>query len=502
MPSIYLANAQSLVPKLNELCVITCVIRPSIIIICETWLTEYVTDNQVSLPNYSSLFRRDRCDGRQGGGVAIFVHDSTFSKRHDPINSPDFPAENLWITLPSVKLLIIALYIPPNLKTQALEYINDELIEHIEDTLDRFPHLKVIISGDLNNFSTKEIEDTFNLVQVISTPTRGDALLDKVLIDESLVTAYKNVVVGPNLGNSDHRSVLIRPTACSKAPMTYKVKNVYDFRLSHLDNFRLYLRTYPWHTFFSSYRSVEEKCEQFYKVIQEALTIIPRTQVVMTQKDKPWITPLIKLLINKRYQAFRKKDYCMYNHYKDKVKHLIEETKNNWLKSTKTSTNGLWKICKDAINLPKNTALSSLTQSFSSSIDAAEAINKELCKNFSDAPDWDSLLQSLSATNLEDWNFRISEHEIASLLKGLQLNKSSGNDDLFPRLFSEAHIELAGPVCHLISLSVRESLVPTRWKAADVTPVPKKKTPLSKTSVQSPFSLQFSKSWRNVSSLH
>lgn len=432
-------------------------------------------DCQVSLPNYSSLFRKDRCDGRRGGGVAIFVHDSIFVKRLDSINSPDFPSEDVWIILPFAKLVIIALYIPPNLRSQALECVNDELINRIEDTLELHPHHKVIIAGDLNNFSTKEIEDTFNLVQVVPGPTRGDALLDKVMIDESLVAAYKNTEVGPNLGNSDHRSVLT--TTSSRTPMTYKVKNVYDFRRSHLDNFRWYLRAYPWHTFYASRTSIEEKCEQFHQVIQEAVNMIPCTQVIMTQKDKPWITPVTKLLINKRYEAFRRKDYKMYNHYKDKVKLLIEKTKKNWLRSTKTSTNGLWKICRDAINLPKSNALSSLLQSFSSSIDAAEAINKELCKNFSEAPDWDPLLKFLNSTNSKHWNFETSEMEIASLLKRLKLNKSSGNDDLSPRLLFEGHMELAAPICHLISLSVHESVVPARWKAADVTPVPKKKNP-------------------------
>ena len=310
---------------------------------------------------------------------------------------------------------------------------------------------------------------------MINPASRGDALLDKIMIDESLVNAYKNVEVGPNLANSDHRSVLA--TSCSKTPVTYKVTKVYDFRSSHIDNFRWYLQAYPWHKLFVSEGGIEEKCDQFYKIIQEAITMIPCTQVIMTQNDKPWITPLIKLLINKRYEAFRNKDYIMYKYYKNKVKNLIEETKKNWLRSTKTSTNGLWKICRDALNHPKSAGLSCLTQSFASSFDAAEAINKELCKNFSDAPDWDSLLQSLNTSIADDWKFEISEYEIASLLRGLKLNKSSGNDDLSPRLLSEAHMELAGPICQLISLSVRESIVPTRWKAADVAPIPKKKNP-------------------------
>ena len=176
MPSIYLANAQSLLPKLNELCVIASVIHPDIIIICETWLTELVSDSQVLLPNFSSLFRKDRCDGRRGGGVAIFVHDSIFVKRLDSINLPDFISEDVWIILPSVKLLIIALYIPPSLRSQELAYVNDELINRIEDSLESYPNFKVIIAGDLNNFSTNEIEETFNLVQVVASPTRGGSV--------------------------------------------------------------------------------------------------------------------------------------------------------------------------------------------------------------------------------------------------------------------------------------------------------------------------------------
>ena len=57
----------------------------------------------------------------------------------------------------------------------------------------------IIAVVDLNNFSTTEIEETFNLVQVVASPTRGDALLDKVIIDESLTAAYKNIEVGINL---------------------------------------------------------------------------------------------------------------------------------------------------------------------------------------------------------------------------------------------------------------------------------------------------------------
>ena len=450
-------------------------IRPSVIIITESWLTEFVSDNQISLPNYSIPFRKDRCDGRRGGGVAVFVHEALSTERVVSLNATNYPVEDIWLMLPSVQLLVIALYIPPNLQSKTMECIDEKLSDGIERVLEQRPNVKVIVAGDLNNFPTRQIQESFNLAQVVTNPTRGDNILDKILIEESLTDAYKNVVVGPSLGNSDHRSVHM--TAGNSAPVLYTIKNVYDFRHSYIESFRCFLRAYPWHSLFLSQIGAEEKCNAFYDVIKAATALIPPSEVPFTQKDKVWITPLVKSMINKRYAAYRRKDFVMYNHYKQKVKLLIEESKNKWLQSTKASANGLWKICRDALNLSKSATLSSLIRSFPSPTEAAEKINEEFCKHFSATPDWDTLLTSLNTDNSEDWAPNVSERCIAKHLKNLKVNKAPGNDGLPPRLLSEAYIELAPPICHLISISIQETVVPSKWKFANVTPIPKKRNP-------------------------
>ena len=209
----------------------------------------------MSLPNYSTLFRKDRCDGRRGGGVAVFVHDSLHTKRIETLNGTNTPIEDIWMVVPSVQLLVIALYIPPNLSSKTVECINEQLSDGIEKVLEHQPNLKVIVAGDMNKFPTKDIQKDFNLIQMVTCPTRGDNILDKILVDESLTDTYQNAVVGPNLGNSDHRSVHM--TAGNKAPVLYQVKTVYDCRFSHMENFRCFLRTYPWHHLFLSSVGVE-----------------------------------------------------------------------------------------------------------------------------------------------------------------------------------------------------------------------------------------------------
>ena len=47
---------------------------PSFVGLTETWLTNVV--GSISLPGYTLVSRRDRNDGRQGGGIVLFARDS------------------------------------------------------------------------------------------------------------------------------------------------------------------------------------------------------------------------------------------------------------------------------------------------------------------------------------------------------------------------------------------------------------------------------------------
>ena len=51
---------------------------PSFVGITETWLTNLV--GCISILGYSIVSRRDRCDGRQGGGIVFFARDSVASQ--------------------------------------------------------------------------------------------------------------------------------------------------------------------------------------------------------------------------------------------------------------------------------------------------------------------------------------------------------------------------------------------------------------------------------------
>ena len=67
-------NAQSLYPKLDELCFIALDLKLDCISVNETWLNRTFTDASVNVPNFS-LFRKDRiCSSH--GGVALYIKSS------------------------------------------------------------------------------------------------------------------------------------------------------------------------------------------------------------------------------------------------------------------------------------------------------------------------------------------------------------------------------------------------------------------------------------------
>ena len=145
------------------------------------------------------------------------------------------------------------------------------------------------------------------------------------------------------------------------------------------------------------------------------------------------------------------------------------------MKKLKGKPNAIWSVLKDVRNHSPNSLMSDP--------DNLEALNKIFADNFSLSPDWSLLLQSIkeaSGNAVEEqnsWNIDVCVEKTKTMLNKLKTSKAAGCDDFPPLLAKAASQELAGPLTHLIALSVRSQSVPSIWKFANVTPVPKCKNP-------------------------
>ena len=271
-------------------------------IFCETWLNDTMDNNLLLIPGYSSPIRHDRLTKR-GGGVCIYSKEEVICRQINEVSDPPNFVECVWSVLPACKLIILAMYAPPNLHVAQQSQVIDYIISQADTALNLLQNSTLVLAGDLNQLPTSAIEQTLSLRQRVKIPTRGTSILDKVLVDESLCEDYGDPIVGPNFGNTDHLSVFLRPHA--QQTNAKQMIKVFDYRESNIAVFLEKLKLQPWHHLYRSNDSIDTKCNLFYNFVTKAQASIPFNYVVLTSKDKPWITPVLKLLINHRYEAYR-----------------------------------------------------------------------------------------------------------------------------------------------------------------------------------------------------
>ena len=185
---------------------------PALICINETFLDDSVDDGVVSLGGYKLVARRDRHDGRFGGGIICFAADVFSSQIALSEHSVEY--ERSWLTIHSEigPVLLGVWYRPP---------CSGEVgsIKACEDEWRRLSteYVATILVGDLNVHHSRwlryssgvSVEGTAlyrfctanGLKQWVKRPTRDDYLLDLVVSD----LPARKVEVLP--GISDHNMV-------------------------------------------------------------------------------------------------------------------------------------------------------------------------------------------------------------------------------------------------------------------------------------------------------
>ena len=429
----------------------------------ETWFTDQHSDTMTSIEHFK-CYRDDRKD-RIGGGAAIYVSDFLSSERY-PLFAKPVEIEAVAIIMPS-NLFIIGCYFPPSVATSMQNILTEFLINTIDEFLNSHPDFEVLICGDLNRFNISDLCQSCGLSNTFSGATYGSAQLDYVLVSENYCPMFKTSTAAPfDVSKIPHLSLLVTPIHQCRMKTALTSSIVYDLRCSNIKNFVQYVNQTNWSPMYRG-SNLDDKCEYFHQSLMTAfLTTIPSKIVKMTAKDKPWITPLLKSLINERWRAYRAKNFNLFNHYKYKVREEIKKAKEVWLKKSRSSN--IWQIVKVINGKTCNNPMDHIYSQFSSVDEAANEINRRFVSNF---------IQS--QRNYKDicpeLNFRVSVDHVRNLL--LCLKKHKASPDLPTKLYALAAECISYPLTHLINYSFETLSVPKRWKNSTVIALPKNATP-------------------------
>ncbi len=217
LPSILLANVQSLENKMDELrarisfqwdirdCNLFC--------LTETWLTPSVPDTAVTPSDNFSVFWMDRtaeAGKNKGGGVCFMINKKWCDPRSISILSHSCSphlehlsiiCHQFYLPREFTSIIVTAVYIPPQADTSlAVSKLHDVLSGYIN----KHPDAASIIAVDFNKANLGQVMTNFH--QHVSCPTRGPNILHHCYIQ--LKKAYKTRSL-PVFGKSDHAAIFL-----------------------------------------------------------------------------------------------------------------------------------------------------------------------------------------------------------------------------------------------------------------------------------------------------
>ena len=202
---IYYQNARSLKNKLDQLSnnIHLLTVSPHIIIITETWLSDFIPDSLIQLKGYD-IFRLDRNPlnsiYQRGGGVLIAVKPYFKAKSCSISHSS---CEHIFVSLSFShnKIIIGAIYVPQY--AQANDSIYIKHVNIVDELKIKYPDSHLCLFGDYNLSHINWTNDgSLNFIKS-GSPDKNIVSAAKILLDSfSLYNLKQYFPINPSKSNT------------------------------------------------------------------------------------------------------------------------------------------------------------------------------------------------------------------------------------------------------------------------------------------------------------
>ncbi len=494
LPSILLANVQSLENKMDDLRARISFQRDirdcNILWLTETWLTPTVPDTAVMPSDNFSVLRMDRtaeAGKTKGGGVCFFINKKWCDPRNISILSRSCSPhlEHLSIIcrpfyLPRefTSILMSAIYIPPQADTSvALSKLHDELSGYIN----KHPDAACIIAGDFNKANLKKVIPNFH--QHISCPTRGLNTLDHCY------TQFKNAYKAhslPAFGKSDHVAIFLTPDYKQRIVQEPPVVREVTRWSSHSEaTLQASLDDVDWDMFRASSSDVSEFTEVASSFVNTLTEQATETVTIKTfSNQKPWVDRTIRDAVNHRtagilpYNAgilsgnmseYKASCYALRRAVRAAKRRYSERIESHFqLNDSRRMWQGLKTICSSGNNSSVEVRADPLL---------AEELNTFYGRFERNGGATLPISASGSGRQSSDHLFTVSEDDVRRELRRVNVRKAAGPDGITGRVLRSCADQLAGLFTSIFNESLATAVVPTPFKKSVIIPVPKNSKP-------------------------
>jgi hypothetical protein len=507
-------NATSLENKLDEFKAVVDTYNPKIIAVSETW---FKSNSVVAMPGYR-VYRRDRNDGRRGGGVCLFIENSINSYELNDAGFNLSRVEQIWsvVYFGLDKYLVGCLYRPSDF-TDMNDF--DMVFKQARDYVDKKGFKDVLIMGDFNfpliqwsNGSIASIKndtgiehrfletlrDTF-LYQHVSIPTFqmsnevASNILDLIFTTESgsACSIDPRFVLG-NL-NKGHLVIFFDFVLKNKVSSSAECSFKFAYSKADFNKISQFISNVDWVNLFEK-MSVQEMYDELIHYTSIASNQFIPTFDASQIKDAaaPWLKGDLKSLIRKkknlRYRncVRRWRDLNLSKEYKaicklvrSEVKKARLEYEQDLVQKAKQNPKILYKylnsqqVVKESIKALKKTN-GEITQEPK---EIANILNQSFQDVFviEDDGDMPSFEVKDASTKFVDLDpNEITYESVLAKLKRLEEFKACGVDKLHPTLLKNCANAFTVPLTLIFRASLVSSQIPIQFRSANITPLFKK----------------------------
>ena len=459
--------------------------KPNLICVNETFLDR--TLEHLTLEGYTLVARRDRNDGRQGGGIAALAA-SDIAERVTLIQSSD-DAERFWLMVHADQgpHLVGVWYRPPAPgETGTVTTFKSEY-SALENTC-----LGSIILGDLNVHNRQWLKhsshnsaegralqdacDDIGLRQIVTKPTREDHLLDLVLTNIS--GARTNVL--PCI--ADHKLV-VTELPFNVPEQAIISRTVWRYAKADWERLRSELEETDWNCM----TAMDPDAASMYlanRISDAAELCVPKKQIREKKSTHPWLTSEIedRAEAKRAAEGTPKEREAAEACSAGILKQYVEFTKDSARKLSEmpAGSKGWWSKTRRLMdNKPAVSSVPALKTSGGEWIfepmKKATVFSKTFSDKYSLAPKEENEYSVISVSEDQLTCGPLpAEEDAAKTLGALKIDSATGPDLLPVRILKECAVQLAKPFRLLATLILQYKTWPRPWMEHWIVPLYKK----------------------------
>lgn len=479
-----------------------CTVRPDVICLSETHITDEISDHEISFENYNII--RTNTENCRTGGVITYIQKYLKYKI-----ITEYIIDGTWINIVQLnvknKLIICNVYRSPR---SNISNFCDKIIK----LADRYiGNNNLIILGDFNidvskerNYSKKIIRELgiLGLQQKINKPTRT-TLTSNTIIDLVFTNLKLNTDVLETPKISDHNIIKLELPTFNDKNVIMDVIYRRNYKMLDDDEFKkqltLNFNKISFKNDLVNEQDFNQSVNQIIEKINATLDITaPISKKIINYKwlNKPWIDRIVIDKMKERDRAFifakLSKPPVDLNEYQKLRNEVVKQLKNNKRKyfektidNNKNDTIKLWKSLKQLTGNKKSDSTILKEVNFSGQIiyDKQSMANK-LNKYFID--NVDKIINDIEPSSMNNCiNFSIINAKwcefktvtystLNKIISNLDCNKGS-NNNINAKTLKLVWESQSDVILTMMNNSLKMGLVPNDWKTSIITPIQKKK---------------------------